>query len=66
MKTMKEIDNIICNVMTDAQFDHLQDAEYDRWDIDSKTARNGLRRLTYGLAKFGLTVAEWDAWDEAD
>ena len=63
MKTMKEINTIICNVMTDAQFDHLQDAEYDRWDLDPKTARNGLRRLAYGLAKFGLTVAEWDAWD---
>ena len=59
MKTINEINNIICNVMTDNQFAHLQDADYDRWDIDAKIARNGLRRL----AKFGLTVAEWDAWD---
>lgn len=62
MKTMTEIAHIISDVMTDDQFDHLQNAEFDRWDLDSKTARNGLRRLTYGLAKFGLTVAEWDAW----
>lgn len=63
MKNMKEINNTICNVMTDEQFAHLQDADYDRWDLDRKVARNGLRRLTYGLKKFGLTVAEWDAWD---
>ena len=62
MKTMTEIAHIICDVMTDDQFDRLQNAEFDRWDLDRKTARNGLRRLTYGLAKFGLTVAEWDAW----
>lgn len=63
MKTYAEIDHIICDVMTDAQFDHLQDAEFDRWSLDSRVARNGLRRLAYGLAKVGLTVAEWDAWD---
>ena len=65
MKTMKEIKtgNIICNVMTAAQFIYLQNAEYDRWDLDCKTARKGLRRLTRGLAKFGLTVADWDAWN---
>lgn len=63
MKTMKEVNHIICNVMTDEQFDRLQDAEWDRFSLDRKTARNGLRRLTYHLKKFGLTVAEWDAWD---
>lgn len=62
MKSMNEINNIICDVMTDAQFDHLNAAEFDRWDLDPRVARNGLRRLAYGLAKFGLTVADWDAW----
>jgi hypothetical protein len=62
MKEMNMIDNIICNVMTDGEFDHLQEAEFDRWDLDARVARNGLRRLSYGLGKFGLTVAEWDAW----
>lgn len=62
MKTMNEIANIICNVITDEEFDRLQDAEYDRWDTDRRIARNGLARLTRRLAKYGLTVAEWDAW----
>ena len=66
MKTMKEIDTIICTVMTDAQFDHLQEAQYDRWDLDSRVAHNGQRRLVRGLAKFGLTVADWDAWRSRD
>ena len=62
MKNMNEIANIICNVITDEEFDRLQDAEYDRWDTDRRIARNGLARLTRRLAKYGLTVAEWDAW----
>lgn len=62
MKTMNEITNIICNVITDEEFDRLQNAEYDRWDTDRRIARNGLARLTRRLAKYGLTVAEWDAW----
>lgn len=64
--TMKEIDRIICTVMTDEQFDHLQDAQYDRWDLDARTAHNGQRRLARGLAQFGLTVADWDAWRSRD
>ena len=48
MKTMKEITNIICNIISDAEFDRLQNAEYDRWDIDSKVSRNGKARLTPG------------------
>lgn len=62
MKNMNEIANIICNVITDEEFDRLQNAEYDRWDTDRRIARNGLARLTRRLAKYGLTVAEWDAW----
>lgn len=62
MKNMNEIANIICNVVTDEEFERLQDAEYDRWDTDRRIARNGLARLTRRLAKYGLTVAEWDAW----
>ncbi len=63
MKTMTEISNIICNVMTDAQFDRINNAQYDSWDLDREVARNGRRRFLAGLKKFGLTEAEWDAWD---
>jgi hypothetical protein len=59
---MNEINTIICDVITDEEFDRLQDADYDRWDLDRRVARNGLARLTRRLAKYGLTVAEWDAW----
>jgi hypothetical protein len=59
---MNEINTIICDVITDEEFDRLQDADYDPWDLDRRVARNGLARLTRRLAKYGLTVAEWDAW----
>ena len=64
MKTMTEIDNIICNIMTDEDFDKAQNAQYDRWDLDSRTARNGKARLTRRLARYGLTVEDWDAWGD--
>lgn len=63
MKSMKEINHIICRVISDEEFERLQDAEFDRFDLDRRVARNGLARLTRRLAKYGLTVAEWDAWD---
>lgn len=63
MKSMKEISYIICNVMTDDEFDRINDAEFDSWDLDRKVARNGRRRFLRNLKKFGLTEAEWNAWD---
>ena len=62
MKTMTEINNIICNIMTDKDFDKAQDAQYDRWDLNSRIARNGKARLIRLLTRYGLTVADWDAW----
>ena len=65
MKTMNEINTIICE-MSDEQFEILQNAEFDAWDLDSRISRNGKRRLAYNLRKVGLTVAEWDAWGDRD
>ena len=64
MKDMKEIANIICNMISDEEYDKLLNDDYDRWDLDRRIAKNGMARLTRRLAKYGLTVAEWDAWDE--
>ena len=64
MKDMKEIANIICKVISDDEFEKLLNDDSDRWDLDKRIARNGMARLTRRLAKYGLTVAEWDAWDE--
>lgn len=66
MKNINEIDTIICDVMTDADFDKIQNAQYDRWDLDRRVAKNGMARLTRRLARYGLTVADWDAWRAAD
>lgn len=63
MKTMNEINNIICHVMTDNDFDHVLEAAYDRDDLDKRVAYNGKRRLVRALNKYGLTLTEWDAWD---
>ena len=63
MKTIEEINTILCHEVSDEEFEILLDAEYDRLDLDRRIARNGLARLTRHLAKHGLTVAEWDAWD---
>ena len=63
MKTMNEINNIICHVMTDNDFDRILEAAYDRDDTDKRIAYNGKRRLVRALNKYGLTLNEWDAWD---
>jgi len=63
MKTMNEINNIICHVMTDNDFDRILEAAYDRDDTDKRVAYNGKRRLVRALNKYGLTLNEWDAWD---
>lgn len=59
---MKNVDTIICKVMTDKDFDTIQNAQYDRWEMDRRIARNGMRRLVYNLNKYGLTVEDWDRW----
>ena len=63
MKTYEEIDRILCDVMTDDVFDKCLDDDFDRHSLDRRVARNGKARLIRRLAKYGLTVAEWDAWD---
>ena len=63
MKNIREIANIICKVISDDEFEKLLNDDYDRWNLDKRVARNGMARLTRRLAKYGLTVAEWDAWD---
>lgn len=63
MKTYEEIDHIICDIMPDEVFDKCLDDDFDRWDLDKRIARNGMARLTRRLAKYDLTVAEWDEWD---
>lgn len=63
MKKYEEIDNIICKTISDEEFEKLLNDDFDRWDLDKRIARNGMARLTRRLAKYGLTVAEWEAWD---
>lgn len=43
-------------------FEKLQEAENDRFDLDTRIAKNGLNRLKYNLKKIGLTLQEWDMW----
>jgi hypothetical protein len=62
MKTYEEIDKIIAE-MPDEVFEKCLDDDFDRWDLDRRISKNGMARLTRRLAKYDLTVAEWDAWD---
>ena len=61
MKNINEIDTIIAN-MDDTLFERIGKAEDDAWDLDSRIARNGRRRLRYNLKKAGLTEDEWYEW----
>lgn len=61
MKSLEEITNIICN-LDDKLFDKLLKAEDQRWNLDSKSARNGKKRLLYNLKKINLTEDEWYEW----
>lgn len=61
MKNINEISAIIAN-MEDTLFERIGKAEDDTWALDSRTARNGRRRLLYNLKKAGLTEDEWYAW----
>lgn len=61
MKTLELITYIICHVMTDDDFDQINGFDqWDRDDDDKRVAYNGLRRLRRHLAKYNLTVEEWD------
>lgn len=61
MKDIETIRNIVAN-MSKERFNTINEAEYDYWELDSRTSRNGYKRLVYNLRKEGLTVDEWFAW----
>lgn len=61
MKSIETIRTIVAN-MSEERFNAIVKAENDYWDLDSKTSRNGYKRLVYNLDKCGLTVAEWFEW----
>ena len=61
MKSLEEIRSIVDN-MTDELFDKINKAENDYWELDSRTSRNGYKRMKYNLAKVGLSVEEWFVW----
>lgn len=58
---MKTIRTIVAN-MSEERFNTIVKAENDYWDLDSKTSRNGYKRLVYNLRQCDLTVAEWFEW----
>lgn len=61
MKNLNEIRTIITN-LPDEIFERINNADYDTWDLDSRVAKNGKKRLKYNLKKIGLTEAEWELW----
>lgn len=61
MKSLETIYEIVSN-LTDKEFNLINEAENDYWDLDARISRNGYKRLVYHLTKAGLTVAEWWAW----
>ena len=64
VRTMKNIEVIreIVSNLTDKEFELINNAENDYWELDARTSRNGYKRLVYHLTKAGLTVDEWWAW----
>jgi len=57
----------IIDRMSDEEFEIINKADNDRWELyNTKKNRNGLKRMIYHLAKYGLTVEDWDAWVSAD
>ena len=60
MKEYWEVFAVYCNEMTEKDREYLEDAEYDRDDENPDVAREGLKRLTRRIAKYGLTLKEWD------
>lgn len=61
MRNINEITEIIAN-LNDDLFDRLNKADEDRYDMDRRIARNGLKRLHYNLKKINITIEEWDYW----
>ena len=61
MKNIETIRTIVAN-MSEERFNTINKAESDYWELDSKTSRNGYKRMAYNLRKCGLTVAEWFVW----
>ena len=61
MKSIETIRTIVAD-MSEERFNTINKAESDYWELDSKTSRNGYKRMVYNLRKEGLTVAEWFAW----
>ena len=61
MKSINEIREIVNN-MTEDRFNKIVKAESDYWELDSKTSRNGYKRMAYNLRQEGLTVEEWFVW----
>ena len=61
MKNIETIREIVAN-MSEERFNTINKAENDYWELDTKTSRNGYKRLVYNLRKEGLTVAEWFTW----
>ena len=59
--TIERICEIIRN-MDDEMFNKIMQADYDYWELDKRTSRNGYKRLVYNLAKFGLTPDDYWAW----
>lgn len=54
-----KVNNLLAN---DIIFERLNNAEYDRWDLDKRIAKNGYNRLVRNLKKVGLSLQEWDIW----
>ena len=54
-----KVNNLLAN---DTIFERLNNAEYDRWDLDKRIAKNGYNRLVRNLKKIGLSLQEWDIW----
>ena len=46
----------------DSFFEHINSAEYDRFDLNSRIARNAKKRLDYWLKKANITIQDWDLW----
>lgn len=61
MKTIEVIREIVSN-LSDEEFELINQAENDYWELDTRVSRNGYKRLVYHLTKAGLTVKEWWAW----
>jgi len=61
MKTIEVIREIVSN-LSDKEFELINRAENDYWELDTRVSRNGYKRLVYHLTKAGLTINEWWAW----